>query len=286
MLDVVAGTDTEEPPSWPSGIGRTADGRYVVMANRGPNTVASFRVLPGPAPSLELVDEIDCGGDIPRDLTVVDDSVYVANQESGTVTVLGLDPTDRRAARHRRAGSRCPAPPRFSRWPTGERRDDGLPDRPAAGPARTGEDRQGAAALVRTGRASCRSARCWPSRGASGASPPTARWCSTCTIGTIPQSRDRKGKAGILFMGTGDYVALRERYGDHVVDGIAGETVLLDAPDGLAGGGLPRDGHRADGRRSAGTARRPDRGARVSSSAGSACVRRCRRRSTTRSGRR
>ena len=54
-----------------------------------------------------------------------------------------------------------------------------------------------------------------------------------------PQSRDRKGKAGILFMGTGDYVALRERYGDHVLDGIAGETVLLDAPDGLAGGGLP-----------------------------------------------
>ena len=54
-----------------------------------------------------------------------------------------------------------------------------------------------------------------------------------------PESRDRKGKAGILFMGSGDYVALRERYGDHVVDGIAGETVLLDAPDGLAGGGLP-----------------------------------------------
>ena len=55
-----------------------------------------------------------------------------------------------------------------------------------------------------------------------------------------PQSRDRKGMAGILFMGTGDYVALRERYGDHVLDGIAGETVLLDAPHGLAGGGLPR----------------------------------------------
>ncbi len=54
-----------------------------------------------------------------------------------------------------------------------------------------------------------------------------------------PESRDRKGKAGILFMGTGDYVALRERYGDHVLDGIAGETVLLDAPEGLAGGGLP-----------------------------------------------
>ncbi|MFN8197563.1 MAG: hypothetical protein U0R72_04425 [Nakamurella multipartita] len=54
-----------------------------------------------------------------------------------------------------------------------------------------------------------------------------------------PESRDRKGRAGVLFMGTGDYVALRARYGPHVVDGIAGETVLLDAPGGLAGRGLP-----------------------------------------------
>ena len=54
-----------------------------------------------------------------------------------------------------------------------------------------------------------------------------------------PQSRDRQGLAGILFMGTGDYAALRERYGDHVIDGIAGETMLLDAPDGLAGRPMP-----------------------------------------------
>lgn len=54
-----------------------------------------------------------------------------------------------------------------------------------------------------------------------------------------PQSRDRRGRAGILLMGTGDYVALRERYGDHVTDGIAGETILLEAPDGLAGLDLP-----------------------------------------------
>ena len=40
-------------------------------------------------------------------------------------------------------------------------------------------------------------------------------------------------------MGTGDYLALRERYGQHVVDGIAGETILLDAPAGFAGGDLP-----------------------------------------------
>ena len=54
-----------------------------------------------------------------------------------------------------------------------------------------------------------------------------------------PRSRDPKGRAGILFMGTGDYRALRERYGDHVVDGIAGETLLVDAPDGLASLDMP-----------------------------------------------
>jgi hypothetical protein len=55
-----------------------------------------------------------------------------------------------------------------------------------------------------------------------------------------PKSRDRRGKAGILFMGTGDYDALRERYGAHLLDGVAGETALLDAPDGLAGRRLPK----------------------------------------------
>jgi hypothetical protein len=54
-----------------------------------------------------------------------------------------------------------------------------------------------------------------------------------------PQCRDRRGNSGILFMGTGDYLALRERYGDHLVDGIAAETVLVEAPEGFAGRDLP-----------------------------------------------
>lgn len=54
-----------------------------------------------------------------------------------------------------------------------------------------------------------------------------------------PASRDSRGQAGILFLGTGDYLALRARYGDHLADGLAGETVLLDAPDGFAGRDLP-----------------------------------------------
>ncbi len=54
-----------------------------------------------------------------------------------------------------------------------------------------------------------------------------------------PDTRDAKGRSGILFIGTGDYAVLRERYGSHVTDSIAGETILLDVPEGLAGGGLP-----------------------------------------------
>lgn len=36
-------------------------------------------------------------------------------------------------------------------------------------------------------------------------------------------------------MGTGDYAHLRSRYGNHLTEGIAGETILVDAPKGLAG---------------------------------------------------
>ncbi|SDS56976.1 hypothetical protein [Microlunatus soli] len=49
-----------------------------------------------------------------------------------------------------------------------------------------------------------------------------------------PQSRNRKGGAGLSVFGTGDYDALRERYGPHLVDGAVGESVLVDAPAGLA----------------------------------------------------
>lgn len=56
-----------------------------------------------------------------------------------------------------------------------------------------------------------------------------------------PQTRNRKGDAGVLIIGTGDYVRLRDRYGPHVVDGIAGEVILVDAPDGLADRDFPAE---------------------------------------------
>jgi hypothetical protein len=54
-----------------------------------------------------------------------------------------------------------------------------------------------------------------------------------------PRSRDRKGHGGVSVMGTGDYMKLRARYGDHLTEGIAGESILVDAPDGLGGRDMP-----------------------------------------------
>ena len=56
---------------------------------------------------------------------------------------------------------------------------------------------------------------------------------------THPHTRDRKGLAGISIMTTGDYAALRDRYGPHLVDGIAGESILLEHEPGLARRDLP-----------------------------------------------
>ncbi len=50
-----------------------------------------------------------------------------------------------------------------------------------------------------------------------------------------PQSRDRRGRAGVSLIGIADHAALRSRYGSHLVDGSAGCTLLLDTPGGLAG---------------------------------------------------
>ena len=54
-----------------------------------------------------------------------------------------------------------------------------------------------------------------------------------------PRSRNRRGDAGVSVMGTGDYARLRAHYGDRLTEGIAGETILVEAPDGLAGRPMP-----------------------------------------------
>jgi len=43
-----------------------------------------------------------------------------------------------------------------------------------------------------------------------------------------PQSRHVRGRNGLSLLAVGHYTELRERYGDHLADGTAGENVLLD----------------------------------------------------------
>jgi hypothetical protein len=43
-----------------------------------------------------------------------------------------------------------------------------------------------------------------------------------------PESRNVEGKNGISFSFTSHYRSMRERFGDHVTDGIAGENVLVE----------------------------------------------------------
>lgn len=80
-------------PNLPSGIAWFAGGG-VVVANRGPDTLTSFLFRSGDsnaAPTLQRVGEIGCGGQNPRDLTILDELVMVANQDSDSVSLLRVD---------------------------------------------------------------------------------------------------------------------------------------------------------------------------------------------------
>lgn len=67
----------------------SADGRFLYVASRGPDTIATFAVRDGHP---TLVGEVSTGGSWPRQVTRVDDLLYVANERSHTVVVFRLDP--------------------------------------------------------------------------------------------------------------------------------------------------------------------------------------------------
>lgn len=74
---------------YPSELALSRDGRFVYVANRGPNTVSVFAWSGG---SATPIAEVPTGGDWPRHLALIDDHLYVANERSHTVTVFRLDP--------------------------------------------------------------------------------------------------------------------------------------------------------------------------------------------------
>jgi 6-phosphogluconolactonase (cycloisomerase 2 family) len=75
--------------NYPSEITMGRDGRFIYVANRGPNTVSAFawdgeRATP--------VAEVPTGGDWPRHMILLGDHLYVANQLSQSVTTFRIDP--------------------------------------------------------------------------------------------------------------------------------------------------------------------------------------------------
>lgn len=77
----------------PGEIVVSADGRFVYVSNRGTNTVGVFAVGDDGA-TLQRIATPSCGGDWPRHLALdrAGTRLYVANQRSGTVTRLPIDP--------------------------------------------------------------------------------------------------------------------------------------------------------------------------------------------------
>jgi 6-phosphogluconolactonase len=75
--------------NFPSELAAGRDGRYVYVANRGPDTVSAFAWADGKA---TLIAEVPTGGAWPRHIALLSDHLYVANERSHTVTVFRLDP--------------------------------------------------------------------------------------------------------------------------------------------------------------------------------------------------
>lgn len=67
------------------------DGAFLYASNRGQNNIAVWRTLPSGL--LDSVGWFDCGGEGPRGITVSGDgsTLFCANNDSGTVTVLPLN---------------------------------------------------------------------------------------------------------------------------------------------------------------------------------------------------
>lgn len=79
----------------PSEVAVSADGRFVYLGNRGPDTVAVFAVE---GDDLRLLGEAPTGGLFPRHLALAGDRLYVANEWSHDVTVLRVDAASGRLA--------------------------------------------------------------------------------------------------------------------------------------------------------------------------------------------
>lgn len=95
-LTELAAYSTLDPDKKASGmaadIAIRPDGKFLYASNRGQNNLAVWRTLPSGL--LDSVGFFDCGGEGPRGIALSGDgsTLFCANNDSGTVTVLPLDP--------------------------------------------------------------------------------------------------------------------------------------------------------------------------------------------------
>jgi 6-phosphogluconolactonase (cycloisomerase 2 family) len=85
---VAATAHPVEVRNYPSHIVCSADGRVVYVGNRGADCITVLAVTPA---GLAPVADIPSGGAWPRHFAIAGDFLYVANQDSGTVTALRID---------------------------------------------------------------------------------------------------------------------------------------------------------------------------------------------------
>jgi len=82
-------TTSAGKPNHPSELTTGRDGRFVYVANRGPDTVSVFSWEPAGG---TLVAEVAVGGAWPRHIALLGDHLYVANERSHNVTIFRIDP--------------------------------------------------------------------------------------------------------------------------------------------------------------------------------------------------
>ncbi len=86
QLAGAAAASTRPGPNQPSEL--VSDGRYLYVANRGPNTVSVFDLAGG---TLCYVTEV-ATGDWPRHIALEDGTLYIANERSHQVMRMRIDP--------------------------------------------------------------------------------------------------------------------------------------------------------------------------------------------------
>jgi 6-phosphogluconolactonase len=88
---VPATPSTVDGQNHPAAIVLSADARRLYVSNRGRDSIVTFAI--NEHGDLAVIDEIPCGGSWPRDVAIVDDVLFVANERSGSVVSFALDPT-------------------------------------------------------------------------------------------------------------------------------------------------------------------------------------------------